>query len=87
MVKTAQKTETMARIARFVVPVQRGNRRERVFFCKDDCGHDRNLLSIHGRKDDLAVTPMPDPANCIGLLPDLGRALGLQARAGRREFC
>ena len=78
----------MARIGRFVVPdlphhvTQRGNRRERVFFCDDDYSLYRDLLGEACRRE--GVTPwayclMPNHVHLI-LAPrtpeGLGRALG-----------
>jgi putative transposase len=51
----------MARIGRFVVPdlphhvTQRGNRRERAFFCDDDDALYRDLLAEACRREGVAV--------------------------------
>jgi putative transposase len=78
----------MARIARVVVPgfphhvVQRGNRRQQVFFCDNDCREYLKLLRDHAVESDLEVLSyclMPNHVHLI-VVPkkneSLARAIG-----------
>ena len=84
----------MARIARFVVPglphhvTQRGNRRERIFFCDDDYTLYRDLLADQCRKRGVAVWSycfMPNHVHLI-LAPSVEQALGRALGETHRRY-
>ncbi len=84
----------MARIARFAVSglphhvTQRGNRRERVFFCDDDYELYRDLLASQCRSQGVACWAyclMPNHVHLI-LVPDRGEALGRALGETHRRY-